>query len=121
LVEKHLKNETTAFRQLKQSTSSFKATLAFVGAMIAIISVAVSLAVTYGGDKTNLENLNVKIEEFDDVVGEIKTDFNKIIVDLKAEIVENRHKDEERDVKLNEISSNVKLLLYQVEELNKKK
>lgn len=98
-----IKSETTAFRQLKQSTSSFKAILGFVGALIAVLSVAVSLAVSYGGDKNNLDNIN------------------SIIVDLKSEIVENRHKDEARDVKLNEISSNVKLLLYQVGELNKKK
>ncbi len=95
-----INDEVTAFKQLKQSTSSFKAILAFVGAIIAILSVAVSLAVTYGGDKNNLENLNT------------------VIVALQADIVENRHKDEARDVKLNEIGSNVKLLLYQVKELN---
>ena len=96
-----IKDETTAFKQLKQSTSSFKAILGFVMALIAVLSVAVSLAVTYGSDKNNLENINT------------------IIVDLKAEIVENRHKDEARDTKLNEIGANVKLLLYQVKELNK--
>ena len=69
--------------------------------LVAIVSVVVSFAVTYGGDKTNLENIN------------------SIIVDLKAEIVENRHKDEQRDVKLNIIGADVKLLLYQVKELNK--
>ena len=95
--------ETTAIQQLKHSTGSFKAMLAFVGAIVALVSVVASLSITYGGDKTNLENLN------------------KIIVELKSEIVENRHKDEERDVKLNEIGSNVKLLLYQVAELNKVK
>ena len=96
-----INDETTAFKQLKQSTSSFKAILAFLGSLIAVIAVVASLSVTYGGDKTNLTNLN------------------SIIVDLKSEIVENRHKDEERDVKLNEIGADVKLLLYQVEELNK--
>lgn len=96
-----INDETTAFKQLKQSTSSFKAILAFVGAMIAIISVAVAVAISYQGDKSNLDNLNV------------------IIVDLKAEIVENRQKDEARDIKLNNIDKNVTLLLYQVGELNK--
>jgi len=98
-----INDETTAFKQLKQSTSSFKAVLGFVISLFVLGSIVATLAVTYGGDKTNLQNLNV------------------IIVDLKAEIVENRHKDEARDIKLNEIGSNVKLLLYQVEELNKKK
>jgi len=94
-------DETTAFRQLKQSTSSFKAILAFIISLIAGASIIGGMAFTAGGDKTNLENLN------------------KIIVDLKAEIVDNRQKDEARDVKLNEIGADVKLLLYQVEELNK--
>ena len=69
--------------------------------LVAIVSVVVSFAVTYGGDKTNLTNIN------------------SIIFDLKSEIVENRHKDEQRDVKLNIIGADVKLLLYQVKELNK--
>jgi len=92
---------TTAFRELKQSTSSFKAVLGFVISLFVLGSIVATLAVTYGGDKTNLDNLN------------------RIIVDLKAEIVENRYRDEERNVKLNEIGADVKLLLYQVAELNK--
>lgn len=96
-----INDETTAFSQLKQSTSSFKAILGFAISLCVLGSIIATLAVTYGGDKNNLQNLNT------------------IIVDLKSEIVENRHKDEARDVKLNNIDINVTLLLYQVAELNK--
>ena len=64
-----INDETTAFRQLKQSTSSFKAILTLSVLLAGLLGTAITLGITIGTDRS-------KIKYLDRVHADLRGDFN---------------------------------------------
>jgi len=124
--------DTTVFRQIKQSTASFKSILGLVGVIIGLVTGLVTYISTQGQEKgaageisknlvKDVERL-VEEDHADEIekVAEDVDDLFKMMNEQKAAIKDNKVRDEQRATQLAEIDLKLAVLIQSVEDIKRR-